>query len=477
MNINVNFGKKLASYSLDFVSQSILKRKKVEYKNDDMNLDVFYQRDPLNYLFYNIIDVWLVDQLENKMKLIDQFNMYRRLMKTPMDISLRGSTPLFDTMVYNQLSKDKKYIRFGINEETVMEISKTEIEKIPQPLSVRKVKWSVKNIDRRTYLKITRSFPGAYVKDSPGHIYSSDDGLIIDLDATSLYPSMIRQNNISFDTYYGRIFDPVTTTKAFNLIDNILKDRKNSENLVKVVYNNFFELATKYVTSDRIGVSNMNNAIQQYYYVISHLFNKVINSGVGSIKEILQPTNYNTYIILKKYLIPLINLIDEIHELNKEYNNFCYDYLLSDEVNHKSIYIIEDINQSSISVNQILSESLNEYLIKNKLILTLTGCLFYKQDRKISLFSHWLEGMSKLRKEYKGKRDEYERDSENYTFYDARQIATKVASNTSYGLYGQATFRYSNNWLAKTITTQGRLTLKISQQVAEDYLSKFGGTN
>ena len=45
--------------------------------------------------------------------------------------------------------------------------------------------------------------------------------------------------------------------------------------------------------------------------------------------------------------------------------------------------------------------------------------------------------------------------------------------NTSYGLYGQSTFRYSNNWLAKTITTQGRLTLKISQQVAENYLSKF----
>jgi DNA polymerase elongation subunit (family B) len=467
----LGLGSKQPSYSLNFISEIELKRTKVDYKKDDINLDTFYVQDPVNYLFYNIIDVWLVDQLENKMKIIDQFNMYRRLMRTPMDIALRGPTVLFDTLVYNQLSKDKKYIRFGINDETILSISKEEIDKIPKPLSSRKIKWNITNIDERTYLKITRKFEGAYVKNSPGRIYDADDGLILDLDASSLYPSMIRQSNVSFDTYHGRIFDPITTTKAFDLIDTLLKDRK--PDIIKIIHGNFFELIIKYIESDKITVTNMNETIQQYYFVISYLFGKIINSKVNNIKEILHPSDYYQYILLKKYFIPLMNLIDEIHENNNEYNTFSYDYLLNNEMNYKSIYIIEDINKSSIQINQVLSETLKEYLKKNQLILTLTGCLFYKHEKLMSIFSSWLESMAQLRKQYKKKRNEFDKNSDDYSFYDSRQLATKVAMNTSYGLYGQSTFRYSNNWLAKTITTQGRLALKISQQVAEDYLKKF----
>jgi len=467
----LGFGKKLPSYSLDFVSETELKKGKVDYKKDDLNLDTFYVQDPVNYLFYNIIDVWLVDQLEQKMKIIDQFNMYRRLMKTPLDIALRGPTILFDTLLYNQLSAKKNYIRFGINDETILTIPKTEIDKIPKPLSNKKIKWTVTSIDQRTYLKITRKFEGAYVKDSPGRIYDTDDGLIIDLDATSLYPSMIKLFGISFDTYYGRILDPLTTGKIIDLIDLFLKDRKNEK--IKLLFSSFFDLVIKYISSDRITVLNMNEAIQNYYYVISYLFGKIINSDAKSIKEILHPTNHYQYILLKKYFIPLINLVDEIHEKNKEYNNFCYSYLLNNEIDCKSIYIIEDINLSTIKVNLLLSDDLDRYIRDKNLILTLTGCLFYKQEYKTSIFSSWLESMANLRKEYKKKSRSFDIDSDEYSFYDSRQLATKVAMNTSYGLYGQSTFRYSNNWLAKTITTQGRLTLKISQQVAENYLSKF----
>ncbi len=107
-------------------------------------------------------------------------------MKTPLDIALRGPTALFDTLVYNELSKKKNYIRFGINDETSMELSKADIDKIPKPLSARKVKWTIKNIDVRTYLKITRKFEGAYVKTPYRGIVDVEDGIIMDMDATSL---------------------------------------------------------------------------------------------------------------------------------------------------------------------------------------------------------------------------------------------------------------------------------------------------
>jgi hypothetical protein len=37
-------------------------------------------------------------------------------------------------------------------------------------------------------------------------------------------------------------------------------------------------------------------------------------------------------------------------------------------------------------------------------------------------------------------------------------------------VFGQATYRFSNKQLAKAITVQGRLSLKVAQIIAETYL-------
>ena len=285
---------------------------------------------------------------------------------------------------------------------------------------------------------------------------------------------MIKQNNISFDTYFGRILDPITTANSISLIDNLLKNR-NDKNTIKLVYSRFLELCINYIESDKITSTNKSDAAQQYYIVISYLFDKIITSNAKSLKEVFNPTNFNSYVLLKKYLIPFLNLVDEIHQNNiyQEFNSFCYSYLLSGEISEKSIYIIENINQPTIRIIQVISETLNEYLKKNELILTLTGCLFYKHEKKTGLFTGWLEQMGKMRKEYIRERDKHVKGSDEYNFFNARQQSTKVAMNSSYGLFGQSTYRYSNNWLAKTITCQGRLSLKISQQIAEDYLKNL----
>jgi len=41
------------------------------------------------------------------------------------------------------------------------------------------------------------------------------------------------------------------------------------------------------------------------------------------------------------------------------------------------------------------------------------------------------------------------------------------------GLFGQSNYRFSNKHLAQSITTQGRLSLKIAQIIAEMYLETF----
>jgi hypothetical protein len=46
-------------------------------------------------------------------------------------------------------------------------------------------------------------------------------------------------------------------------------------------------------------------------------------------------------------------------------------------------------------------------------------------------------------------------------------------SNNNDGLFGQSTYRFSNKHLAKAITTQGRLSLKVTQLIADLYLESL----
>jgi hypothetical protein len=47
--------------------------------------------------------------------------------------------------------------------------------------------------------------------------------------------------------------------------------------------------------------------------------------------------------------------------------------------------------------------------------------------------------------------------------------------NNQDGLFGQQTYRFSNKQLAKSITVQGRLSLKACQLIAEMYLESLKG--
>jgi hypothetical protein len=45
--------------------------------------------------------------------------------------------------------------------------------------------------------------------------------------------------------------------------------------------------------------------------------------------------------------------------------------------------------------------------------------------------------------------------------------------NDDDGLFGQASYRFSNKHLAKAITTQGRLSLKATQLISDLYLENL----
>jgi len=151
-------GSKQSSYSLDFIGNIELGLKKQEYKQEGMTLDTFYEKDPVNFLLYNITDVALCVRLNSKLKHIESYNLLRRLMKTSFTASLRGSSILFDTFVNYKLNKDGMYTRFGILEETSIAISEDEIANLYTPNEMNK---SIKEVSHQTFKSITGHFPGA----------------------------------------------------------------------------------------------------------------------------------------------------------------------------------------------------------------------------------------------------------------------------------------------------------------------------
>ncbi|HOD62190.1 MAG TPA: DNA polymerase domain-containing protein [Bacilli bacterium] len=461
----LNMGSKLSSYALDFVADHELNLRKKDYKDEGMSLDTFYEKDPVNFLLYNIIDVCLCVRLNQKLKHIESYNMLRRLMKTSFTSSLRGSSILFDTYVNYKLNSENKFTRFGIVEETAFSISNDEIANLYIP---KQMKQTIKEISAATVRAILGRFPGAYVKDAKAQILTNKDGIIIDLDASSLYPSMIAQLNISFDTFFGKIIDPIT----YNFLAHLEPPLKAKIGIPQQIYSNIYEFVVKFV--DRLKPQNKGEYVQNYYLILAYLLKKISDSK-RTIQQLFNQDTVEDYLILKRYLLPAIDLFDDIHPKSKEYNSFCNEYLINNSLptDIKQLFIIENILQPSLRVKQILTKDFEEYLRSNNLMLSLSGCLFVKHEVKKGLFIEFLKNLKELRNSYEAEMKKHSKDSVEYSFYNMRQKAVKVTMNTTYGLFGQSTYRFSNKHLAKAITTQGRLSLKATQLIADLYLENL----
>ena len=461
----LNMGSKLSSYALDFVADHELNLRKKDYKDEGMSLDTFYEKDPVNFLLYNIIDVCLCVRLNQKLKHIESYNMLRRLMRTSFTSSLRGSSILFDTYVNYKLNSENKFTRFGIVEETAFSISNDEIANLYIP---KQMKQTIKEISAATVRAILGRFPGAYVKDAKAQILTNKDGIIIDLDASSLYPSMIAQLNISFDTFFGKIIDPIT----YNFLAHLEPPLKAKIGIPQQIYSNIYEFVVKFV--DRLKPQNKGEYVQNYYLILAYLLKKISDSK-RTIQQLFNQDTVEDYLILKRYLLPAIDLFDDIHPKSKEYNSFCNEYLINNSLptDIKQLFIIENILQPSLRVKQILTKDFEEYLRSNNLMLSLSGCLFVKHEVKKGLFIEFLKNLKELRNSYEAEMKKHSKDSVEYSFYNMRQKAVKVTMNTTYGLFGQSTYRFSNKHLAKAITTQGRLSLKATQLIADLYLENL----
>ena len=146
------------SYKLDYIAKQELGREKLAYDEYDSFRD-FYKNDWQKFVEYNVVDTGLADQLEEKMKLIELILTMAYDAKCNY-ADIFSAVRTWDCILYNHL-------------------------------------WN-KNIvvHQRDTSRKGRQIIGAYVKEPRPGKYD----WVVSFDATSLYPSIIMQYNLSPET-------------------------------------------------------------------------------------------------------------------------------------------------------------------------------------------------------------------------------------------------------------------------------------
>lgn len=279
---------------------------------------------------------------------------------------------------------------------------------------------------------------------------------------------MIQQNNISYDSYFGRIIDP-SSYKILNYLKGVLG---TSEKYITDLHNHIFEKVQTYIEINDPKSPPKNEYIQILYYICMNCFIKLKQVNYP-LQNIMQPSNKKEYLILKLYLIPLLDTIAEISPTHEEFNKFSHDYLLNNEIPKENIFIIENITSGNIRIIEKDPKEFEQYLKDNNISVNISGALFYTHEYKLGSLYQFLTDRIGMRNEYKNKMKEFKYGSDEYEFNNRRQLVMKVNANSAYGLMGLNTFRFSNKWLAKSTTISGRLCLKIAQLISETYLEQL----
>lgn len=148
-----------ASYALGYISEQETNVTKLPY---DGPINKLRETNHQRYISYNIVDVWCVQEIDHKRGFINlalSMGYYAK-----MNISsVMSPIKTWDAIIFNSLKQDKRVL--------------------PQ------VKHNIKE-----------PYPGAFVKE----IKPSHHKYVMSFDLTSLYPSIIRQVNISPETIAGQ---------------------------------------------------------------------------------------------------------------------------------------------------------------------------------------------------------------------------------------------------------------------------------
>lgn len=229
------------SYKLGDIGEKYVELGKIEYYG---NLDVLFREDPIKYVDYNLRDVEILIKLESKLKFIDLTIIIGHLCHVE-----------YKNIIYSTTLNDGAILTY---------LKRKGIISPNKPTTLNPVLKDIK-----------KEYAGGYLKDPIPGLYE----LIIDLDFTSLYPSIIRSLNIGIETLVGRI-------KINGKYDNswTLRDMKSKDPNLMITIEKLTN--DRKIRSTNIKLSEMISIIEDNDLIVSAagvLFRKDVNSIVCEI--------------------------------------------------------------------------------------------------------------------------------------------------------------------------------------------------
>jgi len=211
------------SYKLGDIGTKYVNLGKIEYEG---NLNTLFRDDISKFIDYNLRDVEIIEALEAKLKFIDLTIMISHICNIP-----------YESIYWNTV----------MNEGAILKHLKRE--NIISPNKPTTHNPSLKNF-KETYA-------GGYLLEPIPGLYFD----VIDLDFTSLYPSIIKSLNLGIETLVGRIKVDHRPTYEQNHSLEKLKERDPNEEVVieKVNKKNYSLNQAKIKLGDLIKIIEDNN--------------------------------------------------------------------------------------------------------------------------------------------------------------------------------------------------------------------------
>ena len=182
------------SYKLGDIGEKYVKLGKIEYEG---NLNTLFKTDINKFIDYNLRDVEIIEKLEEKLKFIELTIMISHICNIP-----------YESIYYNTVMNEGAILKY-LKREGIVSPNKPTTHNPP-----------LKNIKE--------SYAGGYLLEPIPGLYFD----VIDLDFTSLYPSIIKSLNLGIETLVGRIKVDHNATYEQNHSLEKLKERNPEEQII-----------------------------------------------------------------------------------------------------------------------------------------------------------------------------------------------------------------------------------------------------
>lgn len=284
--------------------------------------------------------------------------------------------------------------------------------------------------------------------------------------------------DIPFNEVYYKQLDKFI---EYNIQDTILLEKLENKlkhinllNEIRLICNTSFQagssvlgqvdsLMVSFLKSKGLASKNSNPDIHKesypgafVYEPIPGIYNNVADFDFTS----LYPSLIITYNIgVNSYIMKLVD------------PHMGYDFIYHPENLPEMIPVIIDPMFKNESAN-IKKADLIKRVKEDNIICTINGCFFKNHEKERSVYSEVLGELLTSRKTYKKKMlvAKEEKDNENATLYNTKQLVYKVLANSMYGAIANKTFRFFDVSCAGAITLSGQEALKTTIFKAEEYL-------